>query len=243
VSQLVMWKVAAGLGWETIAELSRSWANPFEMALARDFVDRLDADTLPDETGRIYFDIQGDEGGKARAAELKKALEGQVVLGLPAEMKVPATPDGPSLACRVRIKGDQAQVQLSSSGPEARAWVAFGKFSVPAAGADGKADGAKLADSIAEGLLARLVRAQLVKGPRVKGKLTYKLRIDNVSPLRLNGVAATGLGSKPATPARMLLGISVPPRRSLTVPASEEVVKTLGLRQGIRITAVDLSGL
>ena len=29
----------------------------------------------------------------------------------------------------------------------------------------------------------------------------------------------------------------------MTVPASEEVVKALGLKQGIRVTALDLSGL
>ncbi len=64
-----------------------------------------------------------------------------------------------------------------------------------------------------------------------------------MSPLRLNGVAAVGVISKPDVQARMLLGISMPPRRSMTVPASEEVVKALGLKQGIRVTAVDLSGL
>ncbi len=41
----------------------------------------------------------------------------------------------------------------------------------------------------------------------------------------------------------VLTGISVPPRRGLTVPASEEAVQALGLKKGIRITAVDLSGL
>ncbi len=64
-----------------------------------------------------------------------------------------------------------------------------------------------------------------------------------MSPLRLNGVAAVGVGSKPDEKARVLSGISVPPRRSMTVPASEELVKALGLKQGIRVTAIDLSGL
>ena len=57
VAQLVMWNVAAGLDWDTIAELSRRWANGYELALARDFVDHLDAidgvgdgpDLLPDQ--------------------------------------------------------------------------------------------------------------------------------------------------------------------------------------------------
>ncbi len=64
-----------------------------------------------------------------------------------------------------------------------------------------------------------------------------------MSPLRLNGVAAVGVGSKADEKARVLSGISVPPRRSMTVPASEELVKALGLKQGIRVTAIDLSGL
>src|SRR5262249_41477898 len=115
VSQLVMWNVAANLDWGTIAELSQRWANRFEMALARELVHRLDADTPAlAETGKILFQIDGaDEAAAARAAGLKKALEGKVVLGLRAELSIPARPAGPSLACRVRIKGAEAQVQLT----------------------------------------------------------------------------------------------------------------------------------
>jgi len=40
-----------------------------------------------------------------------------------------------------------------------------------------------------------------------------------------------------------VLGISVPPRRRLTIPATEEVVKSLGLKKGIKLTALNLSGL
>ena len=41
----------------------------------------------------------------------------------------------------------------------------------------------------------------------------------------------------------MLTGICVSPRRSLTIPANEDVVKALGLKKGIKLTALDLSGL
>ena len=41
----------------------------------------------------------------------------------------------------------------------------------------------------------------------------------------------------------MLSGICLSPRRSMTVPASEEVVKSLGLKKGIKLVALDLSGL
>ncbi len=38
-------------------------------------------------------------------------------------------------------------------------------------------------------------------------------------------------------------GLSIPPRKNMTVPASEDVVKLLGLKKGIRVMAVNLSGL
>ena len=52
LSQLVMWHLAAGLDWNTIAQLSQEWSNRNELTLAKDFVDRLD--TLPvGESGRL----------------------------------------------------------------------------------------------------------------------------------------------------------------------------------------------
>jgi hypothetical protein len=41
----------------------------------------------------------------------------------------------------------------------------------------------------------------------------------------------------------VLSDISLPPRKSLTVPASEDVVNRLGLKKGIRVVALDLSGI
>ncbi len=245
VSQLVMWNVAAGLDWSTIAELSSRWANRYELSLAREFVDRLDGDhSAADESGEILFQIDGqEEAARATAAALTKALEGKTVLGLRARIGIPARPGRPALACRVQVKASDVQVQLSSSDPSARTWAALGKFTVPLADAKGDEGALKLADAIAEGMVSRLVRAQIVKGPRQKGKPTYQIRIENGSPLALNGVAAVGLNSKKDEAPRVLAGISIQPRRSLTVPASEEVVKSLGLKQGIRITAIDLSGL
>ncbi len=165
------------------------------------------------------------------------------MLGLQADLGIPARPAGPSLACRVRIKGEEAQVQLTASDPAARGWVPFGKFTLPIAGATGEAESLRLADALAEGLISRLVRAQVVKGPREKGKLTYRIRIENASPLRLNGLAAVGVDNKADDKARILTGISIPPRRNMNVPASEEVIKDLGLKQGVRLTAIDLSAL
>ena len=42
---------------------------------------------------------------------------------------------------------------------------------------------------------------------------------------------------------RVLAVICVSPRRSVTVPASENVVRGLGLKKGIKLMALDLSGL
>ena len=100
-----------------------------------------------------------------------------------------------------------------------------------------------MARRLAEGVLSRLVRAQLRRGPTVKGKATYQVRIDNASPLVLNGLAVLGTEIKSQEQPKELLGICISPRRSMTVPATEEVVKNLGLRKGIRVVAADLSGL
>ena len=132
------------------------------------------------------------------------------------------------------------QVRLAGTDAAAASWVSLGKFTVDAGNGF---DAAKVADKVAEGMLGRLVRTQLVKGERVKGKLTYRIRIDNGSPFRLNGLAAVGVESPPEEKERILTGISIPPRQSANVPASEEVVHKLGLKHGIRITALDLSGL
>jgi len=243
VAQLVMWNVAVGLDWATIAGLSQRWANRHELALAKDFVDHLDT-AWDGETGRIFFEIGGhDAAGEARAAAVRKAFEGKLVLGLRAEMGVPAKPDRPALACRVGIRGEEVQVQLGGSDGAARSWVSLGKFAVAPRGGRSGDDAGAIADAIAEGMLGRLVRAQLIKGPRQKGKLTYAIRIENGSPFRLNGLSAAGQESRSDEKARVLVGISIPPRQHINVPAGEEVVKQLGLKHGIRITALDLSGL
>ena len=243
VSQLVMWRLAGRLDWETIAQLSHNWSNRHELTLAQDFVSRLNSITEGD-TGRLLFQIDGtDLAGKSIATSLSAAIQGKTVLGLQAVLGVPARPEGPAVVCRVRIGGDDALVQVFSSDGSARNWVAFGKFTLPIAKDHGKVDDARFADAVAEGVISRLVRAQLIKGPRDKGKPTYGIRIENASPLILNGLAVVGPEDKPGTTPKFLLGISLPPRKNMTLPATEDVVKTLGLKHGIRVMAVDLSGL
>ena len=240
-----MWRLTSGLDWDDIAEWGKNWVTPYELTLARDFVEHLDG--LSEDSGEIgtlLFQVEGtDAKSESMAAELTAVLKGKMVLGLRAVIGVPDRPAGPSVACRVRVQGGEALVQVVSSDGPARNWVAFGKFPVKTREAGGKFDAARLADRVAEGLIGRLVRAQLSKGPREKGKLVYLLRIDNASPLILSGLSIQGGASKADGPSKVLTSIGVPPRKYLTLPASEDVVKALGLKQGVRVTALDLSGL
>jgi hypothetical protein len=247
VSQLVMWRVASKLDWETIARMSKSWSNAHELSLARDFVEKLDA--LPEgDTASLLCEVRAaDEAQAAVAAELAKRLDGQVVLGLPVKTAVPARPDGPAVACRVQLvgaaAGTEARVQVAKSDGEAKAWVPVGKFTLPVGRKDDKVEAVAFADALAEGILGRLVRAQMSKGPVVKGKPTYKIRVENASPLILNGLAIQGAVGQTDDQPKVLAGISIPPFKNMTVPATGEMVDQLGLRKGIKIIAADLSGL
>jgi hypothetical protein len=243
VCQLVMWHLAQGLDWETIARMSAKWANRYELTLAKDFVKRLDA--LPEgETGRVVFDVEGtDAATQSMAVEAKEAIRHKIVLGLVAEIGIPAHPEGPAVACRVKLTASEASVQVTSSDAAARNWVSFGKFKLPLLQDHEKWDVTRFVDGLSEGILNRLVRAQLSKGVKDKGKMHYQIRIENASPWILNGLAAVGTASKEDETPKVLWGICVSPRRSLTVPASEEVVKTLGLKRGIKLVALNLSGL
>jgi hypothetical protein len=247
VSQAVMWRLTSGLEWNDIAQLAEKYGvKPYELTLARDFVEHLDAmDEKGSETGSILFQIEGvDAAGEAMAAKLTEIFKGKIVLGLQAKIGIPAQPEGPSVACRVRLQGREALVQVASSDGTAQKWVAFGKFPLKAKDADGKFDAARLADGVAEGIISRLVKAQVLKEKaRDKGRLVHLIRIDNASPLILSGLAIQGGSSKADGPTKVLTSIGIPPRKYVTLPASDEVFKALGLKQGIRITALDLSAL
>jgi hypothetical protein len=244
LSQLVMWRVAAGLDWDTISQLSGTWANNYELTLAQDFVARLE--TLPEgETGRVLLQFTGsDTASESTAAEVGKAIQGITLLGLQAQVgEIPSSPEGPSVVCKVRFTAKDAMVQIASSDATAKTWVPFGKFSLPVAAVKGKFDTVKFVDGLAEGVLNRLVRTQLSRGPREKGKETFKVRIDNASPLILNGLAVLGTENKDDVIPKVLSGIAISPQRSMTVPASEEFVKKFGLKKGMKVVALDLSAL
>ena len=243
ISQLVMWRLGSGLDWERIAQISSAWANGYELALAQQFADHLDS--LPEsENGTILFDVQSTGStGAAFAQALTKELTGKAFLGLTTKLGIPEQPEGPAVACRVKFAATEATVQVVCSDATVSRWLPFGKFTLPLIAGTAKFEAAKFGEALAEGVLSRMVRAQYMRGPNVKGKATYQVRIDNASPLVLNGLAVLGTETKTEEQPKELSGVCIAPRRSMTVPATEEVVKTLGLRKGIRVVAADLSGL
>ncbi len=245
-----MWRVAAGLEWDAIADMSQKWSNPQELTLARHFVEQLDR--MPEgESGALLCEITAaDPALEPVAAELRRVLKDQYVLGVPVVPTVPAQPEGPAVACKVSIAGTaekpEAQVQVATSNGTATAWAQAGKFTLPVAKEkdSDKVKAEAFADDLADGILGRMVRAQLSKPQRVDGnKFLYKVRIDNASPLILNGLAVRGADGKEDEAPKVLAGISVPPGKSMTVPMPGQMVEELGLKKGVRVTAADLSGL
>jgi hypothetical protein len=248
VAQLALWNVVNGFEWSSIEQFSRSWANAHELSLARDFVAR-----LPElrrqkygevEPGTLYWELTTRRGEKDElTAEVRKQFDRHSVLGLTARSGIPTGPKGPSLSMRLRFDDDLVLAQVSSSDGAAHSWISVGKFQVDLKNAKGEVRTAvEVVDLIAESLLSRLADVKLVEGPRVKGKSTYKIRIDNASPLILNSLALAGKDDREARPTA-LAGFSIPPHRSLTVAASADAVDRLGLKGGIKLLAADLSGL
>jgi hypothetical protein len=246
VAQLVLWHLGHGIDWPTLVQLSRPWANPGEVALARQFVDRQgepeSAGRVAD-TGALFYDLSAARPAHERlASDVRKLLDTRPLLGLTARPGVPARPNGPALACRVEIAGAAASVRVSASDEAGTSWVELGNFSLPILKAGGTPlTPAELADRWAEGLLDRLVRVRLTRqGP---GKDAYRIRIENRSPLVLGGLALGGSEPRAASRPSTLVGLSLSPRRAMTVPATHEVVRRLGFTKGVRILAVDLNGI
>ena len=243
VAQMAMWNVAQGYDWDTIARLAKPWGNHYELTLAREFVDGL-SERQDAEPGRLFFEgAAADDAARGRADEVTAALKDKMVIGLRATEGVPSAPEEPAVGCKVRLNGEEAVVQVAATGKLGRKWVPFGKFTVPTAKSGEEFDPKAFGDALAGGVLDRLVRATLSHGPREKGKPTYRIKVENASPLILNGLAIAGAAENEADAPRRLAGLGVPPRRALTVPASAQVVETLGLKDGVRIVAADLSGL
>ena len=239
--------------WEEVARAAGPWANAHELALAK----RMVADDAAEgDSGKLLVEIAGrDEAGRELAGVLSKAIAGRSMLGLSVEPSVPSVPSGPSVGVRVQVSGPagrpEASVQVAVSDASGTAWVAAGKFPlVLAMDEEGAVKAEAFGEALADGLIKRLVGVKVSKassgGPIPKAPRAsdaYVIRVENYSPLLLNAVAVVGAGAKAGESPRTLAGIALPPRRVLSFPASAESVEKSGLRQGARVTALDLSSL
>ncbi len=257
VSQVALW-AAAGMPWDDVAKLSRNWASPQELALAKAMVADLDAKDQAGDTGRLLIEVTAKaDAQKGLADQLAAAFRGRSMLGLAVEGSVPTRPAGPAVACKVQIGGTaekpEASVQLASSDANASAWAPVGKFELPMSRDDaGKLKAEAFGDALAEGLLDRLVKVSVRKGAASTGLIpaapktagAYGVRIENYSPLLLNKWlgATSGMKAKVGEPAKVLLGLSLSPRRTFAVPITAESVEKYGLKN-VKAVALDLSGL
>ena len=98
---------------------------------------------------------------------------------------------------------------------------------------------------MAESVLDKLVKVKVAPAPKatVKGKPIFKVTIENGSPLLLNGLALQSKTDKDSAIPKVLTGIAIAPHRTMTIPATDEAVKSLGLKTGARLIAAELSGL
>jgi hypothetical protein len=222
------------------------------LALAKQFVSRLEGTSErlgTSDSGHLYWEEAGrDSEAAPLVAEIGRLLQSQQVLGLKPERGIPLTPPGRALACRLTTGTTQVRVDLASSDERGRRWVSRGSLTVAVPTGDSGAGevgsaATELVDSISAGLLEKVARVTLIKGPRSKGKETYIVRIDNGSPLILSGLAIAGAESSQPTPFAALAGLSVSPSTSLRLPISLEMVDRLGLKERARVVAADLGGL
>ena len=142
------------------------------------------------------------------------------MLGLAVEGVVPSRPSGPAVACKVQFgpsERPEASVQVATTDGSGSAWTAIGKFSLAVGREEsGKAKSEAFGDALAEELLNRLVKVSLKKASTntgglipaapTKGKDQYTIRVENYSPLLLNGVAVAGVGRSRASRRRCCWG-------------------------------------
>ena len=182
------------------------------------------------------------------------------VLGLTARQGIPEAPNAPALACRAEVSETALTIKLSASHPSGSDWILVDRFKLkrstaddaPASGAEKPSLAAeqqqqrravRLALAMTEGMSERLVRVKLSHGQRVHGKEMFRIKIVNESPFILNGLAIDGAKGEHDHAPSVLAGLSLPPLKTLTVPASGDAVKRLGLKEAARVVATDLSGL
>ena len=154
----------------------------------------------------------------------------------------PRRPDGPSIACEAqpgRLDRDAGPRRPSRGRPTPTCdrWVdarAGSPSPLRQTGRESRASRpAEVADALADGVLAppgpREARA------RARGSRARRLTRSRSSTLRrfvLNGLALAGTDEAEASSPPLLAGLCVPPRKTLTVPATAEVVERLKLKDG-----------
>ena len=93
-------------------------------------------------------------------------------------------------------------------------------------------------NAFAREIIDRLVTTRVVAGPRIKGKSSYRLEIQNRSPLVLNSVAiGVEHEADGSTTPTLYQAIALPPERKLVFPIGETN------RHETRVLAADLSSL
>jgi hypothetical protein len=161
---------------------------------------------------------------------------------LTARPGVPDQPRGPALACRIEITDGPTSVRVSSSDEAGQSWVDVAKFSLPSPEAgETPPTPAGLIDRVAEGVLERLIRVRLTR--EGQGRDAYRIRVENGSPLVLNGLTLGDREPKPDSQPATLVGLSLSPRKAMTIPATPQLARRVGSRKRIHILAADLSGL
>ena len=145
----------------------------------------------PGETGILYFDVVA-VGDRHEDARESVARNGRRASGFsvwsPSSIRPPRRML-PGSSATSSFKDSEAKpealVWVEISNGASNAWTPAGKFTLPIdLDESGAVKSADLANGIGEGLVSRLVRAQLNKKPqRVKGKLVYQVQVDNASPL------------------------------------------------------------
>lgn len=261
VAQMAIWYVTTGASWEQVGRFSQGWGNASELALAQRLVEGLDQPrdrSVKVDQGLLYWELKGETARPGNLAEGLRALWAKYpVLGLTAKEGVPESPKGPAIACSLNLSDSAVDVKLMVSHPSGTDWVKLGDFRLKrpdratkqeaadqeTSKATQEREAARFGDTVAEGVLAHLVRVQLSRGPRVKGKESFRIKIINDSPMILNGLALGGAEVSETKPPSVLAGFCLPPLKSLTVPASGEMVERHHLKAGIHVLAADLTGL
>ena len=252
---MVIWYVTSGADWDEVGRLSQGWGNASEIALARRFVANLGTEQktspqLKADPGLLFWEIKAEDAAQKELVDgVRELWTKNPVLGLTAREGVPEQPNAPALACRAEVTDTAINVKLSASHPSGTDWILIDRYQLKRSTVEPNPEhspdkpsltaeqmrqrrAVRLALAITEGMSERLVRVKLARGPRLHGKETFRIKIINDSPLILNGLAIDGAKAADDHAPSIVAGLSLPPLKTLTVPASVDAVKRLGLKDG-----------